>query len=505
MVRVKTTRIAALVVIALVAVSGLVFFEGYFASGSSQTSSTQAQCVSLPGGTFAKSQVTNRTFGAVTEYSLPGNDTWPSAITAAPDGSVWFAEQAVPGVAHLYPGNGTIVQYAWPGYKTPTLANCFPTAVSSGIALWNGRVWSADEFANMIFGVRPSDGSVVSINSTGEASYPYWVAVGPDGDLWITFDNTPASLGRIFPNLTMSIISLSGTGEDSPLQIDFVNSSYALLAAINLSQNATTKGCVCNGHVYSFDPSTVGSTITPSAVGFGYNLVLPTSASYSTGGVWVAQHYASSVVGYGFNTGTWTQYPTSRVQWTNTTLPLMVAANGSEVWFNEHYANKIALLNPGGGTLTEFDESNPPPTTYAGIQNDEYIAVAGGRLWLSSMTGNYVGFVNAGYKPSFGLAVTGSNAVSIAPGGSSSLNISVSGSWTAPMNVSVSDSENYAAAPTLISITPSVTAVPTGGGSYDLGVGIAVSQSAEAGEYTVAVTVADGLIQQTAYIFVTVN
>ena len=498
--------IAALVVIAIVGLSGFALYEGYFASGPSQTQQTQrAQCVSIPGGTFVQSQVTSRTFGAVTEYALPGNDTWPSAITAAPDGSVWFAEQAVPGVAHLYPDNGTIVQYAWPGYKAPTLANCFPTDVSAGIALWNGRVWSADEFANVIFGVRPNDGSVVSINATGRASYPYWLAVGPDDDLWVTFDNAPAELGRIYPNLTMSIVNLSGTGEDSPLQLDFVNSSYALLAAINLSTNATTKGCVCNGHIYSFDPSVVSSAITPSVVGGGYTLVLPTSVSYTTEEVWVAQHYASSVAAYDLRSGTWTQYPTSRVPWTNTTLPLLIDSNGSEVLFNEHYANKIALLDPGRGTLTEIDESNPPPKTYDGIQNDEYIAVAGGRLWFTSLTGNYVGFVDASYRPSFDVAVSGSNSLSIAPGGNSSLKISVSGAWTTPMNVSVSDSENYAAAPALIRITPSVSAVPSGGGSYNLGVGIAVSKALGAGEYTVAVTVADGLIQQTAYIFVTVT
>jgi streptogramin lyase len=491
---------AALVVIAVIAVSGIVVYEGYFSQGPAQP-----QCVSLKGGTYVRSQTTNRTFGAVTEYSLPGNDTWPSAITAAPDGSVWFAEQAVPGITHLYPNNGTIVEYAWPGYKAPTLANCFPSVASSAVALWNGRVWSADEFANVIFGVNPGDGSVVSINATGKASDPYWLAVGPDGNLWVTFDNAPAKLARVFPNLTMSLISLSGTGEDNPLQLDFVNSSYAVLASINLSENSTTKGCVCNGHVYSFDPSAVGSTITPSVVGGGYNLIEPTSASYSTEGVWVAQHYASSVAGYDFRSGTWTQYPTSRVPWTNTTLPLQMAANGSGVWFNEHYANKVALLNPGRGTLTEIDESDPPPTTYEGIQNDEYIALAGSRLWFTSMTGNYVGFVDASHKPSINLAVSGSNAVNVAPGGNASLSVGISGSWSAPMRVSVSDSENYEAAPTLIRVTPGVSAVPAGASSYALGVDVAVSPLLKAGEYTVAVTVTDGLIQQSAYIFVTVT
>ena len=495
----RGSRIAALAVIGVVVVSGLVVYEGYFAQESSQPN-----CVTIPGGTFTRSQTANRTFGAVTEYALPGNDTWPSAITTAPDGSIWFAEQAVPGVTRLFPNNGTLVEYAWPGYKATTQANCFPSVVSSGIALWNGRVWSADEFGDVVFGVRPSDGSVVSINATGRASYPYWLAVGPDGDLWVTFDSTPAALARIYPNLTMSIVELSGTGDDSPLQLDFVNSSLALLSTINFSGNSTVS-CLCTGHIYSFDPSKFGPTITPSLVGGGYPLVLPTSASYSSEGVWVAQHYSSSVVGYDFRTDTWTQYPTSRVPWTNTTLPLLVVANDSEVWFNEHYANKIALLRPDSGTLTEISESDPPATTYTGIQNDEYIALSGGRLWFTSMTGNYVGFVNASYKPSFDLKVSGTNEVTMAPGGNATFDIKVAGSWTAPMSVSVSDSENYASMPTLINISPNTSAVPVGSDIYNLGVEIGASRSLPAGDYTVAVTVTDGLVQQSAYMFVTVT
>ncbi len=43
--------------------------------------------------------------GGITEFSLPGPLRNPNAPVVAPDGSVWFGEQAVAGIAHFYPGN----------------------------------------------------------------------------------------------------------------------------------------------------------------------------------------------------------------------------------------------------------------------------------------------------------------------------------------------------------------------------------------------------------------
>jgi len=90
--------------LALVAVAGVL---GFYAV---------SQAHSYPCGPQSMVQKTNLPppvqFGAVTKYLLPQNRS-PNAITVAPDGSVWFAELGVPGVAHLYQ-NGTLVEYRWP-------------------------------------------------------------------------------------------------------------------------------------------------------------------------------------------------------------------------------------------------------------------------------------------------------------------------------------------------------------------------------------------------------
>jgi streptogramin lyase len=484
----------------MVAVASIAVYEVYSAGA-------QSPCLPFQGNHPVRSQVENVTFGGVTEFNLPSPGRDPNAIAVAPDGSVWFTEMEVPGVAHLYPDNGTLVEYPWSGYPPPTniAGYCSPQSEAFGIALWNGRVWGADLFNNVIVGVSPSDGSVVKVNTTNVAPYPYWLSVGPDGALWFTSENTPPRLGRIAPNLSMSIIALQGLGQDEPIQLTFVNSSLAYLAAINQQENKTTQACICTGHIYSFDPASVSSTITPTLVGGNYTLVLPTSVAYSNGMIWVTQHDASSIVGYDVASGKWTNYPTTAEPFVGVTLPLVVEASGSEVWFNEHYANKIAHLNPGTDTLTEYSETKIPISNGSQIQNDESIALAPGRLWFTSISGNYLGFVNTDYNPGFNVTVSGTNTAILGAGGSASFSLKVSGTWSEQMQVNVSDSENLESIPKSIQILPSTTVIQPGVSPFDLGVKVTLGQSLPQGDYTIAVTVTDGYQAQVAYIFIAVK
>jgi streptogramin lyase len=489
----KRRTVLTVLLLGVIIVASFSFYEFYYSKPS---------CQAVPGGSVARSQLAKVQFGAVTEYKLPGPDRWPDAVTSAPDGSVWFAERELPGVAHFFPSNGTVAEYAWPGYPAPKLPDCIPSVIASGITLWNGRVWASDEYGNLVVGVSPSGGHTVNVNTTGKAPNPFLLAVGPEGSLWFTSFNTPAMLGRIAPDMTLTIVNLVGLGHDEPFQLNFVNSSLAYLSTLNESPNSTTHACICNGHIYAFDPSSASTTITPALVGGGYELVLPTSVHYSGGSLWVAQHGASSVVRYDLAAKSWTKYPTSVVPWLGTTLPLVIDGSQGRIWFNEHYANKISLLNPGAGTLTEFSESNPPASNYTDIQNDLSIVATGPGLWFTSLSGNYLGFVNSSYDPGVHVSISGTNAATIVPGQGVSFTVNVTGTWSSPMNVAVSDSEASSSKPNLIQIIPSVSAIPVGRSPYGLGVRLVADQKIQAGRYTVAVTLTNGGIQQTAYFFV---
>lgn len=500
--------VAAVAVLSIIVVASFAAYEIYLKPVQSN-STNSGSCQAVSPGKVLRSQTRQASFGGVTEYNLPAPDRWPNAVTTAPDGSAWFAEQETPGVAHLFPSNGTVVEYAWPGYPSPKPPDCIPNVNVSGIAAWDGRVWAADEFDNRTIGLDPADSSAVTVDSSKAAPFPYWLAVGPDGNLWFTSFNLPgqpARLGVILPDRSLKVVGLAGLGEEQPFQLDFVNASFALLSTLNEASNSTTHACICTGHVYSFDPGSVGTSVTPARIGGAHTLFLPTSVSYSNGSVWVAQHGASSLARYDLATGRWTAYPTSLVGWSDVTLPLVVDAVGGKVWFNEHYANKIGLIDPAGGTLMEFSESTPPPTSYSGVQNDLAIAATTAGVWFTSLSGNYVGFVSgAGGYPGFHASVVGSNSATILPGGRTSFTVRVSGTWQEALKVNVSDSENLQSVPKSIQITPGAALVQGGVTPYDLSVNVAVGGTVTPGSYTLAVTLTEGVVQETAYLFITVG
>lgn len=437
-------------------------------------------------------------FGAVTEYALPGSSVWANGIMAAPDGSVWFGEQGVPGVARLVPGSDTLVQYKWACYGAPQ--NGGPVSDVWNLVSWNGRVWAADGNANRLVGLDPNDGSLTYVNTTS-AKFPYLLATAPDGSLWFTSLTSPAMLGRLSPTLGLTVYAVSGLGGEEPIQVQFVNSTYAYMVALNPYADN-------DSGLYSFDPQVAGGAVAVTKLGAGFQLLFAQALSVGDGRVWIAQHYPSSVVSYDPTTGGWTTYPTSRVSFENTTLPYFIGVQGGMVWFNEHEGNRIAMLNPSSGTLTEYSESDPPAASYNGIQNDLTIATTPAGVWFTSATSNYVGFVNSDLPKNFTISARGADAASVAPGGKVTEGFEVTGSWTVPLSVQVSDSETITAAPENVMLTPSAASIPPSAGIRGpaiFTVSMEVSPSIKPGRYTVAVTVTDGLLSQTAYVFLTVT
>jgi streptogramin lyase len=481
--------VVALIVLVIIAVAGFAAYDLAFLQGPCQTTKSTMSTSTLSRPTV---------FGPVTEYNLPNGSRWANGVTSAPDGSVWFGEQATPGLGHLDPGSGTLVEYRWPCYQTSKSGG--PVASIWGVTIWNGRVWAADGDSNRLVGLDPGDGSTVYVNSSS-ARFPYLLAPAPDGSLWFTALSSPAKIGRLGQDQSLTVYSVSGLGRQEPIQIEFVNSTLAYLVALD-PVNATDSG------LYSFNPVAGDSSISTSKVGGGFSLFYPQALSVSGTSVWVAQHLPSNVLRYDSAAGNWTVYPTSTVGYESYTLPYFIQAEGPMVWFNEHYGNKIAMLDPLGGTLTEYSEANPPVTNGSQIQNDLTIAATPTGVWFTSTTADYIGFAKSSGSP-FSIAVSGSNRMTLSPGGAFNASLELSGSWSAPLSVKFSDSELLTSVPKLISITannaslssrecsscPPVVLVVTG----------VASSAIQPGRYTVAVTAFDGLVYQTAYLFLNVT
>ncbi len=103
-----------------------------------------------------KAQLSATNFGEVTTYALPKPLKAPNSIASASDGSVWFGEIGLRGVAHLFL-NGTLLEYAWPASDFSPSENCLDINALWGLAIWHGLVWATDYSNDQIVGLVPSN------------------------------------------------------------------------------------------------------------------------------------------------------------------------------------------------------------------------------------------------------------------------------------------------------------------------------------------------------------
>jgi virginiamycin B lyase len=491
--RVGISRVGILILlIGLLLGASLVYFfvvEGGFSTGTAP----------LGGKGILESQLRTASFGAVTQYALPSPVRSPNAITVAPDGSVWFGEEAVPGVGHLYP-NGTLVEYAWP-FKYQTAPNVGGSPVYKtdiwGVALWNGRVWASDTAMNQLVGLDPSTGSFTTVHLPTNDSFPYTITVGSDGSLWFT-EISSSKIGRVFPNGTLvEYPLLAGGHEETPTEIAFLNSTLGYYVTVGGTPGRSTSA------LYAFNPS----KFSPRQVIGNGALSFPNSLALTDGrGIWIDLHGPSMVGFYNLTNGAYTLYPTSTITYTNTVLPYFIRTNdSSSVWFNEHYGNKIAVIDTVKGTLTEYSESDPPADNGSKIYNSLTFALGHRGAWFTALSGNFIGYVDASYRPSYSVAVDGDRTIQLKPGQKANVTISVTGDSSQPLAIQFSDSETFTALPKNLVITSNVGEIESLTGRQNFVVTIVAEGSLTPGNYTVLVTVSGGLVQESVYLFLRVQ
>jgi virginiamycin B lyase len=431
---------------------------------------------------ISKAQVPSMHFGAVTKYLLPKPEKFPNAVEVAPDGSVWFGEQTVPGVGHLY-ANGTYFEYAWPFNYSPSTTSIW------GIAFWNGKVWVTDALGAQLVSLDPSNGAVMVVKLPNINAFPYTITIGPDNSLWFA-ELYGSKLGKLSVDCRLTEYPTPKNFGGTPTQIAFVNDTLAYY----IDAGNATSGM---GSVLSFNPS----NFVPRDISSGIDLYAPSGIAISpnTGAFWITQHGASSLAAYSPDSGSWTSYPTSTINYQSTTLPYFVALNGSQVWFNEHYANRMAVLNSTSGQLTEYSLSDPPASGITKIDNALTFALGKNSAWFSELTANYVGFVDASYVPSFSTRVN-NESISLEPGSAANVTVIVKGYSHAPLRVQFADSENITSMPQNIEFSSDVTSIPSFNGQVTFQIELSAAKILQPGEYKILVSVTDGLVYRDSYL-----
>jgi len=477
----------------------LLSVAGVFAILRSAPASTCPPFLRSP---VVRTELASRTFGAVTTFALPAPERWPNGVAVAPDGSVWFGEEAVPALAHLFVANHTLVEYPFPGAYPKDSSGAYDCADKTdiwGVALWDGRVWATDSAQNRLVGLSPTNDTFNVVTLAATDSLPYTLTPGPGDTLWFT-QISSGQIGTLFANGTVAEHSvhvtehLNGTSATVnvpgvPAQIVFANSSLGYYVDASPLINGSA--------VFEFNPA----DFRPQPAGKGnQNLADPDSISLGDGGIWLAQHGDSSLAFENLKSGNWTAFPTSSVSYIGTTLPYFVETNGSLVWFNEHFGNRMAVIDSSDMTLTEYSLSDPSAVNMSQLDNALTFAAGGGKAWFTESTSDAIGFVDASYRPSFSISANQSSGLSVHRGGSSTVQVNLRGNSSSPISIQLSDSTLPTLAGTNITLQADRSKVDSLLGTQSFSVSVDVGSGAAPGRYTLLITATDGLISRSVYL-----
>jgi len=290
--------------------------------------------------------------GPITEYPVPTARSTPFAITAGPDGALWFTESAsgkvgritLSGAVTEFPGDGALGSIVSGPDGALWFTTCcgpigrlttsgiftqypipFPYSATEIAAGPDGALWLTEQGGDGIGRVTTS-GSITEYTIPNRGAGPVAITTGPDGALWFT-ESDAGKIGRVttagsFAEYTIPTSSSSpdsiAAGPDGALWF----TEYAG----NQIGRITTSGAVTE---YALGPNK-----SPICIRAGPD-----------GALWFAEN-SGNAIGRITTSGSIAEYPVP----TAGASPgcLAVGADGA-LWFTEESANqigRIVLVNP---------------------------------------------------------------------------------------------------------------------------------------------------------------
>ena len=293
--------------------------------------------------------------GAITEFSSVLNvGTSPAAITAGPDGNLWFTDGGARAVGRITP-TGTITEFTV-GLKPDSALRVIATGP-------DGNLWFAvaSPSAPAIGRITPS--GMITEFSLNTGSSPDGVVAGPDGNIWFTDrGNTPA-IGRITPSGTITEFT----------------------AGLNAGSSAHGITVGPDGNLWFVDPgtiraigrSTTDGTITEFSSGLNLGSLPDVIARGPDGNLWFSdQSKTIGAVGRITTSGTITEF-SAGLNAGGFSRGLAAGPDGN-LWFTDQGPTKAIGRITTDGTISEFTSG-----LNAGSTPFRIAAGPDGNLWFS--------------------------------------------------------------------------------------------------------------------------
>jgi streptogramin lyase len=280
--------------------------------------------------------------------------TFSGALTAGPDGNVWFSAKDDGGEDKRVIGK--ITEGGKPTeYEVPAGAESIATGA-------DGNVWFAE--ADGVGKITPQ-GQVTSFNLPAGKGEPTALTAGPDGNVWFV-TKEPSAVGRITPAGAVTMYPLSGAGQPNSIAAGPVGELW-----FTQPDAARIGRITATGEESEFplpDPSA-----RPGSIALG-----------ADGNLWFSDG-SSARLGRITPSGVVTFFPVPTLEGTEE----VIASPGGEIWFTAR--NEIGRISTAGkvswpGCFTRGCEYPPAAMT---IGPD-------GRLWVASGEGHCPGYCGGG-------------------------------------------------------------------------------------------------------------
>ena len=285
---------------------------------------------------------------SITEYPVAGS--LPSAITAGPDGAIWFADWHGNQIGRIALG-GPLTEYAVPGYPYPGAYG--PSSITAGP---DGAVWFGDP-AQLKIGRITTSGTITEYSVNGAGSgYVLNLTTGPDGAIWFAVMGT--GIGR----MTTAGVVTNFYQVTNPYAITSgPDGALWFTEGSNKIGRITTAGAITEYPVPMLNSTTLISSIT----------------SGPDGVLWFATG-SSNLIGRITTAGAISEFPSAG-------YPLIITAGpDGALWFIEQYGNKIGRITTAG-LVTEY----AIPVNFPGSVS--ITAGPDGALWFTEYYGMKVG------------------------------------------------------------------------------------------------------------------
>ena len=139
----------------------------------------------------------------IAEYPLPTPSSNPAQVAVGPDGNIYSPEVFSGKIAQVTPA-GAVTEFSLPAND---LKETHGTPFPFGIASAGGLLWIGQRGVNVrsgLFTVHAMTTSGVFKHSVTLTREPIWMTTGPDGNVWISEQNSsgrgPGAIGRLTPS-----------------------------------------------------------------------------------------------------------------------------------------------------------------------------------------------------------------------------------------------------------------------------------------------------------------